>query len=112
MQTKEIPPEGIFVFGSQLHAHLTGRKLSSKLVRNGEERQFINKDDHYSPHWQVIRYFNEPIRVFPVRAFQSLTLSHLCFSLLRFKNDMIITSCTHNTKDRRNATVVSEFYYG
>lgn len=48
-----LPPSGIHIFASQLHTHLTGRKVVTVLARDGQERQVVNRDDHYSPHFQV-----------------------------------------------------------
>lgn len=48
-----LPPSGIHIFASQLHTHLTGRKVVTVLVRDGREREIVNRDDHYSPHFQV-----------------------------------------------------------
>lgn len=48
-----LPPSGIHIFASQLHTHLTGRKVVTVLARDGREREVVNRDDHYSPHFQV-----------------------------------------------------------
>lgn len=48
-----LPPSGIHIFASQLHTHLTGRKVVTVLARDGREREIVNRDDHYSPHFQV-----------------------------------------------------------
>uniref|UniRef100_A0A3Q2LGW7 Dopamine beta-hydroxylase n=1 Tax=Equus caballus TaxID=9796 RepID=A0A3Q2LGW7_HORSE len=72
-----LPPSGIHIFASQLHTHLTGRKVVTVLARDGREREVVNRDDHYSPHFQV---GTRP-------------------------GDVLITSCTYNTEDRKLATV-------
>lgn len=48
-----LPPSGIHIFASQLHTHLTGRKVVTVLARDGRERAVVNRDNHYSPHFQV-----------------------------------------------------------
>lgn len=58
---------GIHVFGSQLHTHLTGRKVFTKHVRHGVELPELNRDNHYSPHFQEIRRLPVPVEVLPVR---------------------------------------------
>uniref|UniRef100_A0A8D0LBH8 Dopamine beta-hydroxylase n=1 Tax=Sphenodon punctatus TaxID=8508 RepID=A0A8D0LBH8_SPHPU len=47
-----LPPSGIHIFASQLHTHLTGRKVVTVLSREGKERMIVNADNHYSPHFQ------------------------------------------------------------
>uniref|UniRef100_A0A8D2DVK0 Dopamine beta-hydroxylase n=1 Tax=Sciurus vulgaris TaxID=55149 RepID=A0A8D2DVK0_SCIVU len=76
-----LPPSGIHIFASQLHTHLTGRKVVTVLARGGREKEVVNRDNHYSPHFQV-----GP-------------------RLGRSDGDVLITSCTYNTEDRKLATV-------
>ncbi|CAH6788778.1 Dbh [Phodopus roborovskii] len=80
-----LPPSGIRIFASQLHTHLTGRKVITVLARDGQERKVVNRDNHYSPHFQEIRMLKEVVSVFP--------------------GDVLITSCTYNTEDKKLATV-------
>ncbi|XP_045326225.1 dopamine beta-hydroxylase [Leopardus geoffroyi] len=80
-----LPPSGIHIFASQLHTHLTGRKVVTVLVRDGREREIVNRDDHYSPHFQEIRMLKKMVSVRP--------------------GDVLVTSCTYNTEDRELATV-------
>ncbi|KAM4647720.1 LOW QUALITY PROTEIN: dopamine beta-hydroxylase [Amazona ochrocephala] len=80
-----LPAAGIRIFASQLHTHLAGRKVVTVLSRDGRERQVVNSDDHYSPHFQDIRMLKEVVPVFP--------------------GDELITTCTYNTEDRSGATV-------
>ncbi|XP_054440117.1 dopamine beta-hydroxylase [Pteronotus mesoamericanus] len=80
-----LPPSGIHIFASQLHTHLTGRKVVTVLARDGRERAIVNRDNHYSPHFQEIRMLKEIVTVLP--------------------GDLLITSCTYNTEDRTLATV-------
>ncbi|KAG8509447.1 Dopamine beta-hydroxylase [Galemys pyrenaicus] len=80
-----LPPSGIHIFASQLHTHLTGRKVVTVLARGGREREVVNRDDHYSPHFQEIRMLKKVVSVYP--------------------GDVLITSCTYSTADREQATV-------
>ncbi|XP_019396439.1 PREDICTED: dopamine beta-hydroxylase [Crocodylus porosus] len=80
-----LPPAGIHIFASQLHTHLTGRKVVTVLSREGSEREIVNADNHYSPHFQEIRMLKKVVSVFP--------------------GDVLITSCAYNTEDRDQATV-------
>ncbi|XP_019495116.1 PREDICTED: dopamine beta-hydroxylase [Hipposideros armiger] len=80
-----LPPSGIHIFASQLHTHLTGRKVVTVLARDGREREIVNRDSHYSPHFQEIRMLKKIVSVHP--------------------GDVLITSCTYNTEDRTLVTV-------
>ncbi|CAH2316800.1 dopamine beta-hydroxylase [Pelobates cultripes] len=62
---KALPPDGIRVFGSQLHTHLTGRAVSTMLVREGREVEVLNEDKHFSPHFQEIRMLKKMVHVLP-----------------------------------------------
>ncbi|XP_029775390.1 dopamine beta-hydroxylase [Suricata suricatta] len=80
-----LPPLGIHIFASQLHTHLAGRKVLTVLVRDGRVMEVVNRDDHYSPHFQEIRMLKKVVSVYP--------------------GDVLVTSCTYNTEDRKLATV-------
>lgn len=66
-------PNGIFVFAGQMHTHLTGVASWTELVREGRLVGELQRDDHYSPHFQEIRLLAEPVRVEP-----GDTLAHYC----------------------------------
>ncbi|XP_045209562.2 dopamine beta-hydroxylase-like [Mercenaria mercenaria] len=80
-----LPAEGIYIYASQLHTHLTGRSVYTKHVRNGVELPELNRDDHYSPHFQEIRRLPVPVRILP--------------------GDALITTCEDRTTERDNATI-------
>ncbi|XP_011307313.1 tyramine beta-hydroxylase [Fopius arisanus] len=80
-----LPQDGIKVFGSQLHTHLTGTRVKTRHIRNGRELSPLNYDDHYSTHFQEIRLLPESVHVLP--------------------GDSLITTCTYNTMDRQNVTL-------
>lgn len=63
---QSLPPEGITIFGSQLHTHLTGLRVITRHVRDGRELLELNRDNHYSTHFQEIRLLKRPVRVLPV----------------------------------------------
>ena len=64
--TQSLPSDGIKVFASQLHTHLTGRRAYTKHYRNGVELAELNRDNHFSPHYQEIRKLARQIHVLPV----------------------------------------------
>ncbi|KAL4718317.1 hypothetical protein ACJJTC_002375, partial [Scirpophaga incertulas] len=80
-----IPPRGIVVFGSQLHTHLTGIAVMTRHFRQGVELPVLNKDMHYSTHFQEIRILHRPVKVLP--------------------GDYLMTTCIFNTKDKAEATI-------
>ncbi|XP_053655726.2 dopamine beta-hydroxylase [Cherax quadricarinatus] len=80
-----LPEDGIHIFGSQLHTHLTGLRAWTKHLRGEEELPELNRDDHYSTHFQEIRRLPEPVHVLP--------------------GDALITTCEHSTVTRTNVTV-------
>ncbi|KAJ7308171.1 hypothetical protein JRQ81_008688 [Phrynocephalus forsythii] len=80
-----LPPAGIRIFASQLHTHLSGRSVVTVLSREGKEQEVVNADGHYSPHFQEIRMLKKVVSVFP--------------------GDVLRTTCTYNTEDRKQATV-------
>ncbi|KIH68902.1 copper type II ascorbate-dependent monooxygenase domain protein [Ancylostoma duodenale] len=64
-RSNNLPSGGIHVFGSQLHAHLSGRKIFTSHYRSGVKIGEINRDNHYSPHWQHIVFIRPYIHVMP-----------------------------------------------
>ncbi|GFX62343.1 tyramine beta-hydroxylase [Trichonephila clavipes] len=60
-----FPAEGIVIFGSQLHTHLTGIKVYTKHIRGSAELPELNRDNHYSTHFQEIRRLKRKVRVLP-----------------------------------------------
>ena len=53
MLLQGFPATGVTVFGSQLHTHGTGARVTTRHVRNGVELAELNRDNHYSTHFQV-----------------------------------------------------------
>lgn len=62
-----FPSQGINIFGSQLHTHGTGIRVETRHFRGGHELAEINRDNHYSTHFQEIRPLHKIKTVLPVR---------------------------------------------
>ncbi|KAL7645712.1 UNVERIFIED_CONTAM: hypothetical protein RMT77_002589 [Armadillidium vulgare] len=80
-----LPPDGIYIFGSQLHTHLTGVRTWTKHYRGDLELPEMNRDNHYSTHFQEIRRLPNPVQVLP--------------------GDALIMGCEYSTPNRVNVTV-------
>ncbi|XP_055929694.1 dopamine beta-hydroxylase-like [Argiope bruennichi] len=80
-----IPAEGIVIFGSQLHTHLTGTKVYTKHIRGSAELPELNRDNHYSTHFQEIRRLKRQVKILP--------------------GDSLLTTCHYSTVDRENITL-------
>lgn len=76
---------GIHIFGSQLHTHGTGVKVATKHYRSGIEQPEINRDNHYSTHFQEIRPLRDIRTVLP--------------------GDELVTTCWYDTRQRANITL-------
>ena len=63
---KGFPRSGISIFGSQLHTHGTGIEVETRHFRDGLELDEVNRDDHYSTHFQEIRPLHTIKKVLPV----------------------------------------------
>ncbi|KAJ8954020.1 hypothetical protein NQ318_004313, partial [Aromia moschata] len=81
-----LPPQGIVIFGSQLHTHLTGIRVYTRhFDAYGKELPELNRDNHYSTHFQEIRRLKKPVKVLP--------------------GHVLTTRCDYNTEDRTNITL-------
>lgn len=64
--------QGITIFASQLHTHLTGIRLYTRHFDEfGRELPELNRDNHYSTHFQEIRRLKRPVKVLPVCSMHS-----------------------------------------
>ena len=81
-----LPEPGVTVFGSQLHTHGSGRAVETSVVRrdSGVE-ELVNRDPHYSTHFQEIRTLERSVQVRP--------------------GDALVTRCSYDTRDRGNITL-------
>jgi dopamine beta-monooxygenase len=57
---------------SQLHTHGTGVAVNTKHFKNGVELREVNRDDHYSAHFQEIRPLAKPNKILPVSKHKKL----------------------------------------
>lgn len=76
---------GIYIFAAQMHTHLTGVASWTEQVRGGKLLRELQRDDHYSPHFQEIRLLPEPVYVAP--------------------GDALIHYCLYDTRERFNITL-------
>ncbi|KAF7263998.1 hypothetical protein GWI33_000778, partial [Rhynchophorus ferrugineus] len=61
-----LPSDGIVVFGSQLHTHLTGVRVYTRhFDMFGRELPELNRDNHFSTHFQEIRRLKLPVKILP-----------------------------------------------
>jgi dopamine beta-monooxygenase len=77
--------QGIKVFASQLHTHQTGKQVYTKHYRAGVELAELNRDDHYSPHYQEIRKLPRHVHIIP--------------------GDALVTTCQDTTADKKQVTL-------
>ncbi|XP_050300563.1 tyramine beta-hydroxylase [Anthonomus grandis grandis] len=81
-----LPAEGITVFGSQLHTHLTGVRVYTRhFDAYGRELPELDRDNHFSTHFQEIRRLKRPVKVLP--------------------GHVLMTHCDYDTLDRKNVTL-------
>lgn len=80
-----LPSTGITIFASQLHTHLTGRKVWTSHFRGGIELAELNRDNHYSAHFQEIRALKHRIQLLP--------------------GDVLINNCLYDTSKREKITL-------
>ncbi|XP_071840327.1 dopamine beta-hydroxylase-like [Apostichopus japonicus] len=83
--TSGLPTEGIQVFASQLHAHLSGHEIKTKHFRGDVELPLLDKDPHYTTFFQDIRLLPDNVLILP--------------------GDTLVTTCRFNTEDRVNVTL-------
>lgn len=67
-----------------MHAHLTGRKLWTTQYRSGVQLGDVNRDEHYSPHWQHLQQLRPTVHVKP--------------------GDVLVTTCVYDTRRRSKVT--------
>lgn len=77
--------EGIYIFAAQMHTHLAGVASWTEHVREGRLLGELQRDNHYSPHFQEIRLLPRPVHVAP--------------------GDALIHYCLYDTTKRKNITL-------
>ncbi|KAG4070170.1 hypothetical protein HA402_003860 [Bradysia odoriphaga] len=80
-----IPEEGINLINVMFHAHKAGKRMKTRIIRNGVELPWLAVDNHYNFDYQANRPFQEYRKVLP--------------------GDHIITECTYDTTSRPNVTI-------
>ncbi|CAL8068120.1 unnamed protein product [Orchesella dallaii] len=86
---KLFPAEGITVFASVLHTHLTGRGVRLRHFREGKELPWIIADDNYNFNYQQVRLLNDEVKIVP--------------------GDHLVQKCVYDST-ARNGTVVTGGY--
>ncbi|XGW34057.1 hypothetical protein V3C99_018096 [Haemonchus contortus] len=81
----KLPNEGIYVFASQLHAHLSGRRIFTSHYREGVKIGEINRDDHYNTKWQHLAHIRPYVHIL-----QGDTLSTTCVYETLSKNEVTL----------------------
>lgn len=90
------------MFGSQLHTHLTGVRVHTRhFDAYGRELPELDRDNHYSTHFQEIRRLKRPVKVLPV----SVELVSKLRLTNYVKGHVLMTRCDYSTLDRQNATL-------
>ncbi len=64
--TEAIQSGQITVFGSMFHAHLAATQAYSKLMRNGNEVNYLFQNEWYDPNYQYYSFFPKRINIFKV----------------------------------------------
>ncbi|CAL8072003.1 unnamed protein product [Orchesella dallaii] len=82
--SRGFPKDGIKIISVLLHAHLTGRKIILRHIRNGKELPPIAQDNHVDFNYQHYRMLKKEVIVLP--------------------GDELITACTYDTE--KNSTFV------
>ncbi|XP_066291106.1 DBH-like monooxygenase protein 1 isoform X2 [Branchiostoma lanceolatum] len=77
--------EKINVVGVHFHAHLAGRKMRMRHVRNGVELPWLGNDENFDFNFQQTVRLQREVEV--------------------LKGDYLILECTYNTEDRRETTL-------
>lgn len=76
---------GIYIFASQMHTHLAGIASWTEHIREGKLMNELQRDNHYSPHFQEIRLLPKQVHVLP--------------------GDALIHYCLYDTTKRTNITL-------
>ncbi|XP_037072924.1 DBH-like monooxygenase protein 1 [Pollicipes pollicipes] len=82
---KHLPIEGVQIHSVLLHAHLAGRTLNLRHVRNGRELPSVAHDWTYDFNFQQSRIMSQKVRILP--------------------GDTLLLDCGYNTEDRTNVTM-------
>ncbi|CAJ0566476.1 unnamed protein product, partial [Mesorhabditis spiculigera] len=82
--TENLPPTGIKVFGSELHAHASATKLWATIEREGKAIGDLARLDPFVPADRHLQLFDPPITIMP--------------------GDVLTTVCQYETTNRNETT--------
>ncbi|XP_068222682.1 MOXD1 homolog 1-like [Palaemon carinicauda] len=85
--SKHLPESGLQVFAGILHAHLLGRNMTLRHIRDKKEQPIIIRDLNYDFNFQETRNFAEELTLLP--------------------NDYLITECGLDSTGRDGPSFVS-----
>ncbi|XP_069977634.1 DBH-like monooxygenase protein 1 [Penaeus vannamei] len=83
-----LPAEGVKVFRGLLHAHLLGRDITLRQIRQGRELPVVFKDMNYDFNYQQGRILKEEMTILP--------------------GDSFITECGYDARSKRTPTFGGE----
>ncbi|CAF3947797.1 unnamed protein product [Rotaria magnacalcarata] len=83
--SKNFPESGITVVSALLHAHLQGRSLGTKLIRNNTAVEYLFNAERYDFNYQFDNRLSEPIQLYP--------------------GDEFATRCVYNTMNKSQVTL-------
>ncbi|CAF1307283.1 unnamed protein product [Rotaria sordida] len=86
--TENIPESGITVFGAFPHAHLQGRSIWTKLIRNGMPTDYLFNAQSFDFNYQFGNTLPKPIQLYP--------------------GDAFYTRCVYNTMNKNIITLGGE----
>ncbi|XP_015598813.1 MOXD1 homolog 1 [Cephus cinctus] len=82
---KMLPEDGINVVSVVLHAHLAGKRLGLKHIRQGKELPRIVQDNHFDFNYQQSHTLDEEVKILP--------------------GDELVAECVYSTLDRPKITL-------
>jgi hypothetical protein len=77
------------VFASNPHTHLIGKRVYTKIIRNGKEIGYLQKTMNYDFDYQFTSFFVNPVTLYP--------------------GDELKTTCIYDSSQRTNYTFVRIF---
>lgn len=63
--TALVPEEGITLINVMFHAHTAGKKMKTRIIRDGKELPWLAVDNHYDFNYQTNRAFREYRKIYP-----------------------------------------------
>lgn len=81
-----LPEEGVNVISTLVHAHLYGKKIKLRHIRNGVELPALAEDNHYDFNYQQSKMLKHEVKLLP--------------------GDELITECEYNTEGMNEFVLV------